>query len=591
MRSNIKGIKHCAGILAICFMLLACFADVHVYAAGGTLPSGIGYDAIGDEVGKYFKEHEATAAGFAYSVFDESGDIATGYLGYSDKENGIAVDEDTVFEWGSGSKMLVWVSVMQAYEQGKLKLDEDIRNYLPDGFLSNQKYETPITMVELMNHTAGFQDVPVDMSIVQDGYLTTLEEAVSAHKPDQIYKPGTVTSYSNWTTSLAAYIVSRAYGMEYTDYVHKYIFEPLGMERVAFSSNLRDNEWIKENRKKLQCYSDLGVLNPAAYSYCTLYPAGGCVSTFKEYSQFAKALLSRSDKLMKAETWDLLYSPTDYFGDTGVAKNCHGLWYVYFSVPTVGHIGKTAGCSSYVLLDLKDKVGAALICNQGNEMVLTEDMMSLFFGNYKTSEYYNPDVAPTAGYLNAKMVKVGPFKLSGLLGTLDKDMTREYWTISDDYSPSVMDIAYMDFIRLPAIESLLNLATLALFAVAVVFMLIMLVVRIIMFIVRLIKKGEKHKYPLRVWSVILSVLPLFVPLGFLMMLTSTSQPSYTFAWIPVLICILAVVMIAMLIYGCIRNIKAELPKASKAYNWAIIACTLITILNIGYWNLYMFWKL
>jgi hypothetical protein len=54
------------------------------------------------------------------SVFDTSEVIYSGYFGYADKENGVAVDQDTVMEWGSATKLLVWVSVMQLWEQGKL---------------------------------------------------------------------------------------------------------------------------------------------------------------------------------------------------------------------------------------------------------------------------------------------------------------------------------------------------------------------------------------------------------------------------------------------------------------------------------------
>ena len=80
-------------------------------------------------------------------------------------------------------------------------------------------------------------------------------------------------------------------------------------------------------------------------------------------------MLTRSDKLLKAETWETMYTPTDYFGDTEMAKNYHGLWGVYYAVPTVGHIGRTSGCSSYLMLDLQDGIGSVVMSNQGNESV------------------------------------------------------------------------------------------------------------------------------------------------------------------------------------------------------------------------------
>ena len=101
------------------------------------------------------EENKEKTPSVAVAVFDGENDIHIIY-GKSDMEDDIPADEDTVYEWGSVSKLLVWTSAMQLYEQGKLDLKQDIRNYLPEGFLSKLKYDTPITMTDLMNHSAGF---------------------------------------------------------------------------------------------------------------------------------------------------------------------------------------------------------------------------------------------------------------------------------------------------------------------------------------------------------------------------------------------------------------------------------------------------
>ena len=81
-------------------------------------------------------------------------------FGYTDKEKKLAVDDKSVFEWGSTTKITVWVSVMQLWEEGKIDLKTDIREYLPQNLLKNLKYDKPITMLDLMNHQAGFEDYP-----------------------------------------------------------------------------------------------------------------------------------------------------------------------------------------------------------------------------------------------------------------------------------------------------------------------------------------------------------------------------------------------------------------------------------------------
>ena len=46
---------------------------------------------------------------------------------------------------------------MQLVEQGKLDLDTDIQDYLPEGFLKNLEYDAPITLINLMHHNAGWR--------------------------------------------------------------------------------------------------------------------------------------------------------------------------------------------------------------------------------------------------------------------------------------------------------------------------------------------------------------------------------------------------------------------------------------------------
>ena len=108
------------------FMLYLCFGAVNAWAAGNT-------ENIGREIEQFVSEHEKTTAGMAVTVFDSEKELYSGCFGFTDIEQGIKTDPNSVFEWGSTTKLLVWSSVMQLYEQGKIDLDTDIRQYLPEG--------------------------------------------------------------------------------------------------------------------------------------------------------------------------------------------------------------------------------------------------------------------------------------------------------------------------------------------------------------------------------------------------------------------------------------------------------------------------
>lgn len=113
-------------------------------------------------------------------------------------------------------------------------------------------------MIHLMNHSASIQEDYTDLFVKDvDAYLN-LEEAILEHQPEQIFEPGTMVAYSNWSTVLAAYVVEQVSGMDYVEYVHANIFEPLGMEHSAIAVDLSDNEWVAEKRKELMSYDIAG---------------------------------------------------------------------------------------------------------------------------------------------------------------------------------------------------------------------------------------------------------------------------------------------------------------------------------------------
>ena len=127
-----KATRYFAAVLLIGLLLSkSAFA---ARAAAPKLPSGIEVEELGGKIEEYVSEHENTTAGMSVSVFQGVDTVYTGCFGYADKEAKLAVNQDTVMEWGSITKLLVWVSVMQLWEQGKIDLDADIREYLPAHF-------------------------------------------------------------------------------------------------------------------------------------------------------------------------------------------------------------------------------------------------------------------------------------------------------------------------------------------------------------------------------------------------------------------------------------------------------------------------
>lgn len=580
-------------ILAVVILLLQELPVPTVYAAGEKLPSGIEYGELEAEIEKYVAEHEDTTAGMDLSVFNPYESIYTGYFGYADKEAGRVVNQDTVMEWGSASKLLIWVSVMQLWEQGKLDLDADIKEYLPKELVTNLSHDTPVTMIHLMNHTAGYQEVYADLFVKRQDAIRPFEEALKAHMPEQIYEPGTVTAYSNWGAALAAYIVERISAQSFDDYVHQHIFKPLGMEHSALNVDLSDNGFVSEKRKELQCYTIDGTLIPDCFYYINLYPAGMCTSTLEDFGKFGMALLDENSLLFeKSETWKMLFTPTAYLGDSGLKSNCHGFWVLPYGVETYGHGGNTAGCSSYLLLDINNKIGAAVMTNQSGETVYNCDMMELIFGEYSAQSYFEGNQGKPEGiYVPARTVRRGPFKPVSLSYT-DAAEPEEVWAVGTSGGIDKICLLYADYVRIPLWRFILEIALFFLWIAALIFSIVSIFAKLVKKLVYILRK-KNTVVPLGGFSALAAVLQLAAAslLAVIVLGASSYQTADSYIWASAALGLVATVMAAFIIYGVYLLKKSESGRLRKLYNWITTVMLAVTVANILYWNLFMFWKL
>ena len=150
-----------------------------------------------------------------------------------------SIPQRTLFRPGSVSKLVTWTAVMQQVEQGKIDLDADVNRYLD---FSIPAYEgQPVTMRQIMTHTAGFEESLKDLIGHDRDAIPPYGEMLKRWIPDRIFAPGTTPAYSNYATSLAGYVVERVSGEPFDDYVERHIFAPLGMRNSSFRQPLPAN--------------------------------------------------------------------------------------------------------------------------------------------------------------------------------------------------------------------------------------------------------------------------------------------------------------------------------------------------------------
>lgn len=570
--------------LSVAFLLALwlCFGAVNVFAAEQT-------ENIGERIESYVSEHADTTAGMAVTVFDSEKELYTGCFGYTDREQGVKTDSQSVFEWGSTTKLLVWTSVMQLYEQGKIDLDADVRQYLPEGFLKNLRFDKPVTMTHLMNHSAGFQEMLWDVFLSTDEEeMMALGELLSHRQPEQVFEPGSVTAYSNWGVALAGYIVECIAGQPFYEYVNAHIFSPLGMKRTSLKPDYSDNPFVREAWDRLVCYTtDCQRLEPSRY-YVPIYPAGSCVSTIGDYLIFAQALLNRESVLFaKPETHDLLFRPTSCYEGTDIPRNCHGMWMIPYGKPVYGHGGNTAGCSAYILLSPEENIGMAVMTNQSGEEIYNCRMPELLFGKFDESDYFGEKrELPTGLYKSARSVFTGPIKLYSIAPLrYDEEDRQEFWIW--DKESGVVRAPYGDCLSVPTWQVFYELGIVGLWAISVVMAPVMLIV---MLICRL-RRGESR--PMGRWAAIAMLLRLAIVgmAAYIVYSGLTYRPSDAYFWGFAVIAGLAVVLTALAVVGIVglsRN-GASMKKGTKFVRIMTLCGMIITLVNVLYWNIFVFW--
>ncbi|WYP27294.1 serine hydrolase [Alkalihalobacillus sp. FSL W8-0930] len=374
------------GMALIIILWLSFFLyPLQTYASGQETPSGIPVSDIEATIDEYVDEWVGnTTAGASIQVIKNHEVVFSKGYGLADIEQNVAMSPtETIMEWGSVSKLLVWISLMQLAEQGQLDLSDDIEPYLPDGFLTKLSKEEPITFLDLMHHTAGFEDNVFDLGFPTPEHVTTLEEGLKIAEPHQVYTPGEVVAYSNFSTALAAFIVEQVTGEPFYEYVENEIFEPLKMNHTAIHPTFLGKEELKDQKAKGYLLANPSTFVESDWFYMSMYPSGGVNGTASDLSTFIHALLPHEGKssplFHEQETLHTFLSQS-YTADESVNGIAHGLWEYTGAARGLYHGGNTNSFSSHVHLVPEEEFAVVVMTNQAGEMEINYGLTELLVG-------------------------------------------------------------------------------------------------------------------------------------------------------------------------------------------------------------------
>ncbi|HEX6975521.1 MAG TPA: serine hydrolase domain-containing protein, partial [Vicinamibacterales bacterium] len=385
-------------------------------------------------VNAIFSGWSTTTPGCAVGVGVGGKPVLTRGYGMADLEHDVANDADTIFEAGSVSKQFTAAAVLLLARDGKLSLDDPVRQYIPElpayargsGAAAPQAlsagggpdYGVPLTIRHMLTHTSGLRDWGEVAGIA--GWPRGTRVHTHAHVLDIVsrqkalnFTPGTIWSYSNTGYNLAVIIVSRVSGKSFADFSRERIFQPLGMTHTSWRDDytrIVKHRAIAYERAADGYHEDMPFEN--------VHGNGGLLTTVGDLLRWNENFVSPvvGDKAFVTEQ-----QTRGHFSDGREHEYGLGLYVrPYHGVLEVGHSGSTAGYRAYLARYPERHVSVAVLCNAANANAtqFAHAVADLYLGNAVTA----PASAAAGGRGPAQSVAtLAPAKLAEYAGRYVSD--------------------------------------------------------------------------------------------------------------------------------------------------------------------------
>lgn len=219
--------------------------------------------------------------------------LARGY-GYACLEEELPVDpRRSLFQLGSVTKVLTWQAVTRLADEGLLDPDRPVNGIPGLGLELPPPWGPAVTVRHLMEHTAGFEDMPVGIYAARPEELGSLLEFLKGGMPAIVREPGSLTVYSNYGAALAARVVEAVSGVPYAQYIGNAFFNPFGMDHSGFVTDA--GEEVSGEQVTGYFHGPAGITErPPAWT--RQIGAGGLYSTAEDMGLFMAGLIGSGER-------------------------------------------------------------------------------------------------------------------------------------------------------------------------------------------------------------------------------------------------------------------------------------------------------
>ncbi len=289
--------------------------------------------------------------------------------GTANLETGRNAEPGTTFSICSISKLFTSIGVMSLVEDGRVDLDAELSEYLPDfrPASGDGVIDEPITIRALLSHSAGLPREGVGT------YWNTLEFPDEAELEARVntlgrlYTPLTNYQYSNIGMSLLGKVISTVSGRSFSDYISGEIFSPLGLETMRTDLPMEDDGLYAIGYTDHDARGVRSAVTP--YTLEGLAPAAGLRASVRDLARFAawqfRLLETGEPEVLERVTLRNMHRV--HWMDPGDPESrIFGLGFSHTKLgdtAVVGHGGYCLGHRSFLALDTRGEVAVTAMVN------------------------------------------------------------------------------------------------------------------------------------------------------------------------------------------------------------------------------------
>jgi serine beta-lactamase-like protein LACTB, mitochondrial len=352
-------------------------------------------DAITDRIAREIEAQHIV--GISVALVKDGRILETRHFGWEDRDNEIRTSDATMYRWASISKPLTAIVAMQLWEQGRMDLDGDVREYIPQ---FPEQAGQIITSRQLLCHQGCIVHytngavIPTPRPDLDGRYIDIIDALDTFKASPLVCEPGASYSYTTHGYILLGAAVQRAGEQPYPEQVRERIILPLGMStlRPDYQWEEISNRTIGYRRARPPRGGADGMAEDGQAAEVRMIPStntdvswklagGGWISNVTDLALLSVGMLSH--QLVKPETREQVWMRQS---TAGGEETAYGLGFRVERLDgrlMVSHGGSQEKTRTLLAMLPDEGAAIAIMCNtEGTNLVpLGRDLLRILIGS------------------------------------------------------------------------------------------------------------------------------------------------------------------------------------------------------------------